>query len=85
MDQVGVLLGTQVTVSADSNCRMASTGASNGVFSSSLAMVIFQQAAQPLTALDLARSAPDFISSSDDLVAKSLMVSFFMVVGTLSR
>ena len=80
MDQVGVLLGTQVKGSADSTFEVPASESRSGVFSSSLAMVVFQQTAQPLTALDFARTAPDFISRSDDLVVQALVVSFAMKV-----
>lgn len=43
-------------------------------------MIVFQQAAQPLTALDFASIVSNFITSMDDLIVQPLMVSFSVVM-----
>ncbi len=43
-------------------------------------MIVPQQAAEPLAALDLTAGLPDFVAGLDDSVGQPLVVSFFVIV-----
>ena len=45
-----------------------------------LAMVVSQQAAEALTALDLTLALTNFFIRFDDLVAKALVISFLVIM-----